>query len=69
MTEIIGKEKKTTKVVYKLKKQIGHLITMVHMRELCVWGRPKEIEDRKYSMFICPSVIIIIIIMNSAVQQ
>jgi hypothetical protein len=45
---------------------------MVHIKGLYVWGRLREIEDRKYSRFICPSVIIIIIIiiiMNSAVQQ
>ncbi len=39
-------------------------------RIMCIWGRLREIEDRKYSLFICPSIIIfIIIIMNNAVQQ
>jgi hypothetical protein len=68
MTEIIGK-KEDHKGCIQAYEQIGHLIMMVHMRGLCVWGRPREIEDRKYSMFVYPSVIIIIIIMNNAVQQ
>lgn len=53
MTEIVGKtEEKTTKVVYKQKEQIGHLVVIiVHMKGLC--GRPRAIKDTKYGMCVC----------------
>jgi hypothetical protein len=61
MTKIIGRKNKGC--IQAIRTKNGHLgVIMVHMKGL--YGRPREIEDRKYGMCVCSSVIIIIIINN-----